>query len=106
MWRSPRTSSSSTQIRRRVGRVHLAQLRWAEWTPERRVHLRLGGRVGSGSRLATYSGEPVARSSAVPKLSGVGGDHLDGNPLDGDADGAVVLPLEHGDDLRQPLELE
>ena len=58
------------------------------------------GASGSGSSAATYSAEPVARTSAVPRRSGRGGDELDGDAFDRHAD----VGLDHRDDLGQRRE--
>ena len=52
------------------------------------------GASGSGSSAATYSGEPVARTSSVPKRVGLGDDELDRDALDRHAERPPVAALD------------
>ena len=85
-------SSSSTQRRRLAAERLLAQLRRTPGDPERAVDAASSGASGSGSSAATYAGAPVARTSAVPKRSRLGGDELDRHALDRHPDGAPRAP--------------
>ena len=94
------------QIRRRIGRVQLAQLGRAEGPADRGIDVLLRGALGQWPQARDVLRRARRPEERRPEPVRPRGDHLDRNPLDGDADGAVVVPLEHGDELRQPLELE
>ncbi len=92
------------EIRGRIGSINLAQLRWPKRTPDVGVHLQLTGSFGErpqARHILRRPGRSEERGSEARRRCS---DHLDRDALDGDADGAIVLPLEHGDDLREPLE--
>ena len=71
-------SPRSTQRRGLAAERLLAQLRWTPGDPERAVERRpRPAHPGAARARATYAGAPVARTSAVPKRSRLGGDELD-----------------------------
>ncbi len=89
------------EVRGRAAERRLAQLRRAPGDAERRVHARLVRRVrerlerldvgGRAGRAQQRGAEPLGRRD----------DELDGDALDGHADGAPLVLLEQRDDLGQ-----
>ena len=110
-WRSPRTCPSSTSARDTVsvgrsphGRAAREGAAAGRAPRTRRPRPR---RSGSGSS-ALHERVRAGRAEELrPEARRRRRDDLDRHAVDGDADGAVVLPLDHRDDLgqrREPVE--
>ena len=104
-WRSPRMSASSTSARRLAAERRLAQLGRAPRDAERRVE-RLPRRGASGSGAERLDVRRRCRSRARARCRTAPARRRRARPerLRRDADRAALRALDHGDDLRQPLE--
>ena len=93
------------EVRRRVGRVDLAQLRRPLCQTDVGVHLRLCASFGQRLEGRDVVGRPGRPHERRPEPLDRGERDLDGVALAGHAHAPLRRPLEHGDDLGQPLEL-